>query len=111
MEVYLSDDYDYPKPLDCSLEIRNLYGYFGRRALEFCKSTANRYLLSIENDWFCIVPSRGSTFRVIGQCDKIQAVKHTINYDVFFVGDFDDCRIKWLEFAHEAINCRVLLLF
>lgn len=113
MEVYELENsiIDYPKPIDCSLDVLNLYGYFGRRAKEFCKSTSNKYLLSIENDWFCIVPSRGDTFRVIGQCDVINAVKHTINYDVFFVGSFDECREKWLEFAMSAINCRALLLF
>lgn len=109
MEVYESGNelVGYPTPLDCSLDTTSLIGFFGRRAKMFCESTANKYLFSYNNDFLCIVPYRSDTYRVVGRLDNnYKCIKHTIDYDVFCVGNFDVC----LDYFNKVISSYVLII-
>lgn len=102
-EVYLPENVEYPQPMDCSLDLQQIVGLFGRRARMFCKSSANKYLFSYLNDWCVIVPIR-SNYRIIGQLPSdFKSVKSTINFDVYFVGSLVDCKEQFLKI------CRVYL--
>ena len=113
MEVYETDNelVGYPTPLDCSLDVQTLLGYFGRRAKMYCKSSANKYLFSYDKDFLSVVPSRGKTYRLIGRSECLKPVDSTINYDVYYVGSLLDCGNKFNEYCMEVLRCRVLLLF
>lgn len=99
MEVYVPENsiIDVPKPYDTSLDIDRLVGLFSARAKNFQRSSANKYLFSFRDIWLCVVPYRGSTYRVIGRGSSIAMpiVKVTQNYDVFFVGELSFCVEKW----------------
>lgn len=105
MEIYEPDGQimSYPVVTDYSMDLRQIVHYFGRSYRNHCTSCVNRYLFSIGNDFVCIVPIR-TQFRVIGRCDSLRYIKRCRDYDVYYVGSFEDCRSKFLSIVSDVLH-------
>ncbi len=88
-------------PRDTTLDLQQIIGLYGRRAKAYQKGAGNKYLCSVGDDWFCVVKSRGNTYRLIGRvsCDVL-VLKHTTHYDIYASGTLSDMVSKYKCLVH-----------
>lgn len=89
------------QPRDTTLDLQQIIGLYGRRAKAYQKGAGNKYLCSVGDDWFCVVRSRGNTYRLIGRVScNVAVVKHTTHYDIYASGTLADMVSKYKCLVH-----------
>lgn len=104
MEVYNENNLtDYPNCYDYSLNCDDVVSLFGRAHKPYLKSCVNKYLFSCGLDFVFISPLR-KRYRVLGRVTpSVNIVSRTVNYDVFFVGEFDKCLNVYYDIVQSVI--------
>lgn len=96
MEIYTPNDKDVQtlETADYTISLSSYLKFFARRWRPYLKSCLNKYVWSYDNYWLGIMPIR-TKYRVFGQIDK-PYIKRLDLYDVYFIGDLQECIDKWV---------------